>query len=239
MNIDICFSPVLYSKYTYDQKERIVVVVDIFRATTTMCTAIANGAKSIIPVRTLEEAKVYKEKGYLVGGERNVKKFDFGDFGNTPTEYSAELIKGKDIVISTTNGTRAIDEASDCYCLVIGSFSNLSSVADFCIGQEKDVLVLCAGWQEKFNIEDSLFGGALAEILGNTGYNTSFDAAQVALSMWKEAKPDIWNYIQRSEHIKRLEANDLSDVAKYCLELNLFEVLPVYNKDTKKITNYK
>lgn len=236
MNVNVCFSPVLYPFYA-ETTDTIVVVVDVFRATTTMCVALENGANSIIPVATVEEAKEYKNKGYLVGGERNVVKFEFGDFGNTPAEYSREKVCGKDIVISTTNGTHAVDMAVDCYCLVIGSFSNLNTVADFCISQNKDVLVLCAGWQDKFNLEDTLFGGALVEILVNKGkFIANFDSASVALSMWMEAKLDMPNYIKRGEHMKRLEAHGLLDVAAFCLETNTTTVLPIYDKKNKKIT---
>ncbi|MBD8348132.1 2-phosphosulfolactate phosphatase [Dysgonomonas sp. HGC4] len=236
MKIDVCFSPILYPYYV-ENNDTIVVVVDVFRATTTMCMALNNGAASIMPVATVEEAKAYKDKGYLVGGERNVVKFEFGDFGNTPSEYTREKVEGKDVVISTTNGTHAIDMAEDCSCLIIGSFSNISTIADFCLSQKKDVLVLCAGWKDKFNLEDSLFGGALAEILVDKGgYNAGFDAAGVALSMWKEAKPDILAYIKRGEHMKRLEAHGLLDVADFCLQSDTTHVLPIYNKNTKKIT---
>ncbi len=236
MKIDICFSPILYPYYI-ENNDTIVVVVDIFRATTTMCMALNNGAASIIPVATVEEAKAYKDKGYLVGGERNVVKFEFGDFGNTPSEYTREKVEGKNVVISTTNGTHAIDMAENCSCLIIGSFSNISSVANFCLSQEKDVLVLCAGWKDKFNLEDSLFGGALAEILLDKGdYNANFDAVGVALSMWKEAKSNILTYIKRGEHMKRLEAHGLLDVADFCLQFDTTQVLPIYNKNTKKIT---
>ena len=236
MNVNVCFSPALYPFYS-ESTDTIVVVVDVFRATTTMCVALDNGAKSIIPVATVEEAKDYKAKGYLVGGERNVVKFEFGDFGNTPSEYCTDKVLGKDVVISTTNGTHAIDMALDCYCLVIGSFSNLSTVADFCLSQKKDVLVLCAGWQDKFNMEDTLFGGALAELLiDKGGYNANFDAANVALSMWKEAKKNMSDYIKRGEHMKRLESHGLLDVASFCLQSDTTKVLPIYDKLTKKIT---
>ena len=236
MKIDVCFAPSLYPHYATNNN-LIVIVADIFRATTTICTALQNGASAVIPVRSVEEAKKYKEKGYLVGGERNVKKIEFGDFGNSPSEYTTEKIKGKEIAFSTTNGTRAIDEAVDCDTLIIGSFSNLSAIAGYCALQKKDVLVLCAGWKEKFNIEDSLFGGALVEKLSAKGYNISFDAAQISLSMWKEAKSDVWAYIQRSEHIKRLEEHGLLEVAKYCLTVDTAHVLPVYDKETKRIMN--
>lgn len=234
MKIEICFSPALYPYYT-DNNDRIVVVVDIFRASTTMCAALSNGVKSIIPVASIEEAQAYKAKGYLVGAERNVKRCDFADFGNSPFDYTAEKVKDKEIVFTTTNGTRAIEEAADSLYLLIGSFSNLSVIADFCISKQKDVIVLCAGWNNRFNIEDSLYGGALAEQLIKGGYSSASDATQVALSMWEEAKPNVHAYINRTEHIKRLEANNLQDSVEYCLTLDTVPLVPIYNKDTKRI----
>lgn len=236
MKVDVCFSPALYPYYK-DDKDTIVVVVDVFRATTSMCVALSNGAASIMPVATVEEAKAYKDKGYLVGGERNVVKFEFGDFGNTPSEYVREKVEGQDIVISTTNGTHAIDMAEDCYQLLIGSFSNLSTIAAYCIDQQKNVLILCAGWQDKFNLEDTLFGGALVELLVDKGgFDAQFDAAGVALSMWKNAKSDMMAYIANGEHMKRLEAHNLIDVAAFCVTVDTVNVLPVYDKVSKKIT---
>lgn len=237
MKINICTSPLLYSSYIEDFKDSVVIVVDVFRATTTMCVALANGARSIIPVATLEEARSYKQKGYLVGGERDVKKFDFADFGNSPSEYGRKAVEGKDIVLSTTNGTRTIEAVTNCNSLIIGAFSNLSAVADYCIFRKKDVLVLCAGWKNTVNIEDTLFGGALAYILSEAGYDVSYDPSQIALSMWKEAEYDIWKYIRRSEHFKRLEAHNLLDEARFCLEPNTTSVLPLYIQPENKIVD--
>ena len=106
MKIDVCFSPALYP--VYHNPEAIVVVVDVFRATTTMAAAFSNGVRSIRPVATVEEAEAYKAKGWLVGAERNVKRCGFADFGNSPFDYTAEKVSGKDIVFTTNNGTRAI-----------------------------------------------------------------------------------------------------------------------------------
>ncbi|NDW08897.1 2-phosphosulfolactate phosphatase [Dysgonomonas sp. 520] len=234
MKVELCFSPALYP--AYESEDSIVVVVDIFRASTTMCAAIANGAKSVIPVDSIEIAKSYKDQGYLVGAERNVKRVEFADFGNTPSEYSPEKVRDKDVVFTTTNGTHAIETAKGCYRLIIGAFSNLSAIADYCAQEQKDVLVLCSGWKDRFNIEDSLFGGALADkLIQEKGYTVDSDAVQVALSMWTEAKPDLNKYIQQSEHIKRLAANNLLDVAQYCLRIDTVDVVPVYNEETKQI----
>lgn len=235
MKVDICFSPALYPYYT-DTNDRIVVVVDIFRASTTMCAAFSNGVKSIIPVASIEEAQDYKSKGYLVGAERNVKRCDFADFGNSPFDYTAEKVKGREIVFTTTNGTMAIETAAESLYLLIGSFSNLSAIVDFCLSKQKDVLVLCAGWNNRFNIEDSLYGGALAEALINKGYSSASDATQTALSMWQEAKPDVRAYIDRTEHIKRLEANNLQDSVDYCLTFDTVHLVPTYSRIIKKIT---
>lgn len=235
MKVDVCFSPALYPFYS-EGNDTIVVVVDIFRATTCMCTALNNGARSIIPVASPQEAEEYHKKGYLVGGESNMKKFDFGDFGNSPSDYIPQKVKDKDIVMSTTNGTHAIDMARDASCLLIGSFSNLSTISNFCISEKKDVLVLCAGWKDRFNFEDSLFGGALVEKLIDGGYNADFDAANVALDMWKEAKKDMKTYINKSEHMKRLESHGLSEVVSFCLQPDTVSVLPVFDKTTGRIT---
>ncbi|MDR2956036.1 MAG: 2-phosphosulfolactate phosphatase, partial [Prevotella sp.] len=109
MKVEICFSPALYPYYSDKNSEKTVVVVDIFRATTTMCAALKNGTRAIIPVASIEEAKEYKEKGYLVGAERNVKRCDFADFGNSPFDYTPNKVNGKEVVFTTTNGTQAID----------------------------------------------------------------------------------------------------------------------------------
>lgn len=238
MKIEVCFSPALYPYYT-DGKDKIVVVVDIFRASTTMCAALNNGAKSIIPVASIDEARDYKEKGYLVGAERNVKRCDFADFGNSPYDYKPEIVTNKDVVFTTTNGTQAIDQAADCYKLLIGAFSNISSIANFCLSEEKDVIILCAGWNNRFNIEDTLFGGALAEILISKGYESSSDATIVARQMWQEAKPDIRKYINNTEHIKRLETNNLLKDAEYSLKFDTVDLVPIFDKETRRLTIYK
>ncbi len=235
MKVDICFSPALYQYYA-DSNDKIVVVVDIFRATTTMCAAFKNGAVAIIPVASIEEAQVYKSEGYLVGAERNVKRCDFADFGNSPFDYTADKVKGREVVFTTTNGTQAIETAADAGILTIGAFSNISALADFCIEKQKEVIILCAGWNNRFNIEDTLFGGALTKRLIERGYTSASDATLVALSMWDEATPDILSYIGRAEHIKRLEANNLQDSIEYCLTEDTAHLVPLYSKATKKIT---
>ncbi len=225
--IDICFSPIMYP--AYQNTDAVVVIVDIFRATSCICTAFANGVKSIIPVETIKEAIEYKNKGYLVAAERNVQKCDFADFGNSPFDFSAEKVKGKDIVFTTTNGTKAIHAAKANKIVVIGSFLNLSAVVDFCAESGKDIIVLCSGWNDKFNLEDTLFGGALAACIQEKyKYEVKSDAALVAINMWEKAQTDTIFYLSKSEHVARLYANGFESAITYCLQQNIMNVVPTY-----------
>jgi 2-phosphosulfolactate phosphatase len=230
MEIDVCFSPALYP--LYHRPEAIVVVADIFRATTTMAAAFHAGARSIRPVATVDEARKYKEAGWLVGAERNVKRCDFADFGNSPFDYTAEKVKGQDIAFTTTNGTKAIALAQDAYRVLAGAFVNLRAVAAYCMERQKDVIALAAGWEDRVNIEDTLFGGALADVLtSGGGYRPAGDAARIARDLWDEHKGHLEAYIRQSEHYLRLEANRLNDSIPYCLTLNSLSALPVLHTE--------
>ncbi|MBO5225957.1 MAG: 2-phosphosulfolactate phosphatase [Parabacteroides sp.] len=225
MKIEVCFSPALYP--AYHDPEAIVVVVDIFRATTTMAAAFSNGVRSIRPVATVEEAQAYKEKGWLVGAERNVRRCDFADFGNSPFDYTPEKVAGKEIVFTTTNGTKAITIAQSAYRVVTGAFINLQAVADYCVGHKRNVVVLCSGWQDKVNIEDTLFGGALVDLLVNTGlYEKGSDSAVIAQDMWTTNKEDLLRYLAPTDHVARLKANHLDDSIPYCLTLSITNRVP-------------
>lgn len=224
MKIDVCFSPALYP--VYHNPEAVVVVVDIFRATTTMAAAFKNGVRSIRPVATVEEAEAYKAEGWLVGAERNVKRCPFADFGNSPFDYTPEKIAGRDVIFTTTNGTRAITIAKSAYRVVTGAFINLQAVADYCLSHRRDVVVLCSGWQDKVNMEDTLFGGALTDVLLCSGYSSGSDAALIARDMWSGNKDNLFAYLAPSDHMARLRANQLEDAVPYCLTLNLTDKVP-------------
>ena len=123
--IEVCFTPGEYDYFKGDFE--IVVVIDVLRATSAICAAFDNGIKSIIPVPTIEEAMEYKAKGYLVGAERKGQIVEGFDFGNSPYSYMNPDFKDKEVVLSTTNGTKSIDVAKDAEMLVIGSFLNLDA----------------------------------------------------------------------------------------------------------------
>ncbi|MFW5890512.1 MAG: 2-phosphosulfolactate phosphatase, partial [Marinilabiliaceae bacterium] len=166
-NLEVCFSPALYE--LYHNPEAVVVVVDILRATSAICTAFMNGARHIIPVGSLEEARAMKEKGHLVAAERDGIVLDFADFGNSPYNFTPERVRQHHIVYSTTNGTNAIHKAAGSHAVVIGSYLNLSALTEWVIRKDRDVVILCAAWKDKFSLEDSLFAGAMASRLLQSG----------------------------------------------------------------------
>ena len=229
--VEVCFSPALFSDYRND--DAVVVIVDILRATSAIVTAFMNGVKSIIPVATLEEAKAYKAKGYLVAAERDGIVRDFADFGNSPYNFKREVIEGKDIVYSTTNGTHCITIARANYRVLIGAYLNMEALADYVVAADRDLLILCAGWKNKFNLEDSLFAGALAEtVLQNSRYVTVCDATHASIDLWNIARHDMLGYIEKAAQRHRLKKNKLDDVLAYCHTLNLTRMIPALNQES-------
>ena len=223
--IDVCLSPYLYPIYHKD--DSIVVVIDILRATSAMCTAFENGVEKIIPVATIEEASEYKKKGYLVGAERNGIALDGFDFGNSPYSYMNDKINGKTIVISTTNGTQAIDAAQKAYKVVIGAFTNITAICDWLDSQNKNILLLCSGWKNKFNLEDSLFAGALTErLLKKSDFQLSDSALSVSY-LYKQAESNPYKFLRNSSHTERLASMGLKHDIKYCLSLDKTKIIPV------------
>lgn len=228
--VEVCFSPAMFADFRND--DAVVVIVDILRATSAIVTAFMNGARHIIPVATLGEALEYKKKGYLVAAERDGIVRDFADFGNSPYNFRREIIEGKDIVYSTTNGTHCIMLAQNSFRVLIGAYLNFSALVEHILQAERDLLILCAGWKNKFNLEDSLYAGALAEaVLKNNRYITMCDSTLASMDLWKLAKPDVMAYIEKAAQRHRLKKNKLDDVIEYCHTLNLTSMIPALKND--------
>jgi 2-phosphosulfolactate phosphatase len=225
-SVEVCFSPISYPLFKND--EAIVVIIDVFRATSAICTAFQHGVKSIIPVATVEEALEYKSKGYMAAAERHGEIVEGFQLGNSPFSYMEEAIKGQTIILTTTNGTQAIAAAKDAYRVAIGSFLNLEALSAWLIGQERDVVLLCAGWKNKFNLEDTLFAGAVAKKLKETGkFENSCDTAQAACHLYESANGDLYSFLENSSHRKRLEKLNLEKDIRYCLQKNAAPVIPI------------
>ena len=228
--IEVCYSPALFPYYK--NREAVVVVTDILRASSAIVTAFMNGVERIIPVGTLEEAKAFKEQGYMVAAERDGIVRDFADFGNSPYNFSPERVKGNQIVYSTTNGTNAINLASTGEQVLIGAYLNISALARYIIARGRDLLILCAGWKNKFNLEDTLFAGALSKmVLEDKQFYTICDATLGAMDLYEAAQEDMMAYIEKVAQRHRLKKNNLDDVIGYCHELDLTELIPVLNGD--------
>ncbi len=225
-NIEVCFSPALYDYYRNDNA--IVVVSDILRATTAICAAFDNGVRNLIPVGGIDEAREWKGKGYLVAAERDGIVLDFADFGNSPFNFRPDRVRGKTIVYSTTNGTQAIMMASGAKHVAAGAFVNLSALAGWLRETGCDVVVLCAGWKNRFSLEDSVFAGALADkLIGSGNFATMCDAAVAARELWLTARSDLVGYIEKAAHRHRLKKLGLDDVLGYCFTPDSTNVIPV------------
>jgi 2-phosphosulfolactate phosphatase len=223
--VDVCLSPHLYPVYHKD--DSIVVVIDILRATSAMCTAFEHGVEKMIPVASVEEATEYKNQGFLVGAERNGIALEGFDFGNSPYSYMTDAIKGQTIVISTTNGTQAIEAARNAYKVVIGAFTNISALCDWLLSQNRNVLLLCSGWKNRFNLEDSVFAGAVTERLVDTGLYRTGDAALAVSALYNLAKKNPYKFLHNSSHAERLAAMGLKEDIKYCLQVDRTTVIPI------------
>jgi 2-phosphosulfolactate phosphatase len=214
--LETCFSPALYEADRHEGS--IVVVIDILRATSAICTAFENGVASIIPVGGVDEAREYKQKGYLVAAERDGYVLDFADFGNSPFNFTRERVAGKTIVYSTTNGTGIINLASKAQHIIIGSFLNISALTEWILGKEKDVLLFCAGWKNRFNLEDTICAGAIAErLMQSNNYSTICDSTLAALDLWSLAKSDIHDYVGKVAQRTRLRDKGLDDCIGFCM----------------------
>ena len=230
-SVEVSFSPELYP-YKLTRENFITVVTDVFRATTSITAAIDYGIASIIPVEGVEKAKEMKKNGHWVACERNGEILDFADIGNSPSDFLKEGLKNQTIVFSTTNGTQAINMAKDAEDVVIGAFINLQYLTDWLIQQNKNVVILCAAWKKLFNLEDSVFAGALAyNLLQNEKFYTECDSAKAAMDLWEKAKPDLKQYLSKASHRKRLR-HILSELDfNYTVNVSCCRTIPVLKEE--------
>ncbi|MFM6975342.1 MAG: 2-phosphosulfolactate phosphatase [Sphingobacteriaceae bacterium] len=226
--LEVCLSPALL--HLYDIRDSLVVVIDIFRATSSMCYGLANGAEAIIPVASVEACHSYRDTDYLLAAERNGEVVNGFDFGNSPFSYTAEKVAGRTVVLTTTNGTHAINESREAQKVLIGSFLNLSALSNWLKQQPQDVLLLCAGWKNKVNLEDSLFAGAVAYQLQDSDYKLD-DSAILAADLYTLAKDDLDNFLKKTSHSERLKQLNIEADIAFCLKVDLIDTLPVLDGD--------
>lgn len=216
----------------YDVSSSIVVIIDVLRATSTIATALHNGAKKIIPVDSVAECiRLGKQIEAVTAGERDGQIAEGLQHGNSPFEYPESFIKGKTLVLTTTNGTKLLHIALDkgANDIITGSFPNLSAVVEYLLAQKKQVILGCAAWKNRANIEDTLFAGAVLDRLQNQ-FEINCDASQMALNLYNSAKENLFDFMKNNEatHFMRLSKYGLEDDIRYCLTSDGANVLPRY-----------
>lgn len=228
LKIEVCLSPALLALHKLE--ESIVVVIDIFRATSSICYGIENGAEAIIPVSKVEECAAYHGTGYLLAAERDGEVVEGFDFGNSPFAYVPEKVAGRTVVLTTTNGTHAIQLSRNAKRIVIGSFFNLSALAEWLKEEQENVLLVCAGWKNNFNLEDTVFAGAVVNKLRSNDYILD-DAAIAAEDLFKLAEPDLAGFLSKSSHSERLKKLGIEEDIAFCLNVDITTAIPVLEGD--------
>jgi 2-phosphosulfolactate phosphatase len=238
MKLDVLFSPVQADELFFTGKT--TVVIDVLRASSTIITALSNGAKEIVPVGTVEFA--VKVSGgifggqTLLGGERNTKKIEGFALGNSPSEYTKEIVNGKSIVFYSTNGSRAIVKAKYSNNLFVCSFNNLKTLAKHLKKLNEDVIILCAGNNNFFSLEDSVCAGMLiSELAAGTKNAELTDASTSALTLFKSFGKNIFKMLSETDHGQLLITNGFEEDLKACAELDSTDVIPFYSGNVLKV----
>ncbi len=221
---EVCLTPALLSLHKLEGK--VVVVIDILRATSCMVTGLAHGVEAIIPVATLEECMALGKKGHITAAERDGKKAAGFDLGNSPFSYMDENLKGKTIAVTTTNGTQAIVQSSAAMQIIVGAFLNITALANHLKTEEKPVVAVCAGWKGQVNAEDTLFAGALFEKL-KTRFQLKGDGALLASSIFRQEGNDMYEFLAKSSHFKRLANLGIDEDVRFCLEVDRYQAVPL------------
>lgn len=217
----------------YDVSSSIVVIIDVLRATSTIAAALYNGAKSIIPVDSVADCiKLGKQMDVITAGERDGQIAEGLKYGNTPLQYTSEFIKGKTLVLTTTNGTKLLHMAltEGAKGIITGSFCNISAVCNYLISEKKNVILACAGWKDRLNIEDTLFAGAVVNRVKEHFYQNC-DACQISESLYMLAKDNLFEFMKEKDasHYHRLMGFGLEEDIKYCLTKDNANILCVYD----------
>lgn len=234
--LNTCLSPALL--HLYDVRNSIVVVIDVLRATSTIATALHNGAREVIPVDSVERCiQLGQQMECVTAGERDGQVAAGLQYGNSSFEYPREFIQNRILVLTTTNGTKLLHMAlaKGATDIITGSFLNLSSVCDHLRQEGKHVILACAAWKDKPNLEDTLFAGAVADRLGED-FEINCDSTRMAQNLYRQAAPDLYGYMERNgaSHYHRLTSFGLERDIRHCLTPDLAPVLPYYSNERLK-----
>jgi 2-phosphosulfolactate phosphatase len=220
--------------HLYEVKNSVVVIIDVLRATSTIATALYNGAKCIIPVDSVAKCiEIGKQIDGITAGERDGKVAEGLVHGNSPFEYPREFVENKTLVLTTTNGTRLLQMALDKGAgeIITGSFPNLSAVCEHLLEQNRNVILGCAAWKDRVNMEDTLFAGAVIGRI-KSRFHINCDSSHFAMNLYEKAKKDMYGFMKKNDasHYHRLTNFGLEKDIRYCLEPDGANILPIYRE---------
>ncbi len=227
--IDVFFSVQAFQEE--DLRGKSAVIIDILRATSSMTTAISNGAKKVIPVEDMSDAvkiaHTMDTNDYLLCGEKNGVKIEGYHLGNSPLEYTPEVIQDKTLIFNTTNGTKAIKKASLANRIYLGAFLNQQSVLNALTQHDDEVVLICSGWRGRLALEDTLFAGSILYHLfeGKLPQKTK-DGAKVAFGLYEKFKDNLEETISGSDHAYRLSKLVPENDIPFCCQVDKYDVLP-------------
>ena len=213
---------------------KLVVIIDVLRASSTIVTALANGCRGFIPILSPDKAKKkaqeFENESVLLGGEREGIKIEGFDLGNSPREYKRELAKGKTIIFSTTNGVKTLGMVKGAHRIIIGSFLNLQAVCDYCTNYKGDISIICAGRKGKFSLEDTACAGMMINSLKDVfpGDHQEIDANLTAQLLYVKFGNNILEILRKSQHGRYLESIGLGEDLKFCSQMDLFHIVPIF-----------
>lgn len=211
----------------------LVIVIDVLRTTTSIITAISNGANSVIPTETVKEAYQLRREhpDYILVGERNGRKPRGFDFGNSPQKFTLEQIHGKDLIITTTNGTKALTNSKQAKWVLIGAFLNAGAIAKKVVEisnkEQIGISFVLAGEEDRFSLEDFVCAGAIIERFPKN-YAHFSDETLAAMCAFKQIRSNLCDNIAKGEHAKHLiELGFIRDIEFSC-QIDVTTVIPLY-----------
>ena len=242
MKCNVIISPSSLDELYFTGKT--TVVIDVLRASNTIITALSNGAKEIVPVASIEFAVKVSGGMFggqtLLGGERNTKKIDGFALGNSPLEYTTDVVSGKSIVLFTTNGSRAIAKAKFSENLLICSFSNIAAIAKHLAKLKHDFEILCAGRNNSFSLEDSICAGKLILYMQELDEKLELtDSSNACLALNKTFGKDVSKMLKNSDHGKLLIENGFEEDLIHCSKVNNTKVVPFFRENVVKLISDK
>ena len=229
-SLHTALSPALL--HLYDVSHAVVVIIDVLRATSTIATALYNGAKCVIPVDSVAKCiELGRQIDGITAGERDGKIAEGLEHGNSPFEYPPDFIGGKTLVLTTTNGTKLLHMALErgAAQVITGSFPNLNAVCSYLLAQNQPVVLGCAAWKDRVNIEDLLFAGAVINKIKES-FHINCDSSQIAETLYLNGKDDLYEFMKarNASHYHRLMNYGLEKDIRYCLTPDMANVLPLY-----------